>query len=124
MTHSYMSNHPQEYDWARKAKQFRPHNLEISREGLIKIAVTAQRFVGAGFPGGRPSLDDLTVYYHHQSEQGVTDPQILKEWQQRAAHLETNILTVEWVGSLTQLPVAMTRWPRKAHAHSTRDTQP
>lgn len=46
----------------------------------------------------RPAfLDDLIVYYHHQSEQGVTDRYILKERQQRTARLETNILTVEWI---------------------------
>ncbi|KAI7428099.1 hypothetical protein KC336_g5676 [Hortaea werneckii] len=85
------------YDWLRKAKQFRQHDLDTSREGLIKIAVTVQRFVRAGFPGGRPSLDELTAYHHHQSEQNLSDPQILKQWQQRTFHLETNILTVEWV---------------------------
>lgn len=42
-------------------------------------------------------MDDLIVYYHHQSEQGVTDRYILKERQQRTARLETNILTVEWI---------------------------
>lgn len=83
------------YDWARKAKRFRQYDLEISRQGLIKIAVTVQRFVRAGFPIGRPSLDDLIVYYHHRSEQGANDPQILEEWQQRTARLETNILTTE-----------------------------
>ena len=43
------------YDWARKAKQCLQHDLEMSREGLIKIGVTVQRFVRAGCRGGRPS---------------------------------------------------------------------
>ncbi|KAI6833903.1 hypothetical protein KC340_g7955 [Hortaea werneckii] len=85
------------YDWARKAAQFRQHELNISQEDLIKFAVTVQRDVRAGFPGGRPSLDDLIGHYYQQSEQGMSEFQILEGWQQRTARLQTDILTVEWV---------------------------
>ncbi|KAI7153532.1 hypothetical protein KC349_g8298 [Hortaea werneckii] len=85
------------YDWARKAAQFRQHELQITQEDLTKIAVTVQRHIRAGYPGGRPSLDDLIVYYHQQSEQGRSELQILEGWQQRTARLQTDILTVEWV---------------------------